>query len=674
MKKLLSLVAAGAVALAALSFAACGTDKKGENKILDYSDIYRHTAVKSDEISGKSVYKASYGYNGVREQGYNCFYYCAGKDGELNDMRLDGGVWKGSAAEINGGVMKSAPTEKAVRVFVSPVSGEAEISGNPYLVSGAQAAVSVYCGTDKIGEWTVDDATGIWHEDTVYLTEGQRVYFVVSGGAEVCWNPSVDFTGRAEGSLHHAADGYYGDVHPFYDEAGGKLYMYYLSTGNQKGDRTETFGSLLTTSTDFVNYADEKLALDKTNPPEQELYFALGVYKDKDGIYRSSYGKGNYAGASKSADLINWSNGAEMYIDPSDGMLKYKYRAYFDEGVYSGRDPDVYYDADSDRIYCIVMNYYSDRTDKGEKGLALYTATSDGVFSTKAVKLLDFTGRGDPECPQLKKIGDRWYMFYSVYGTGTAGGVGRLSYRVGGAGVSPENVDWQNTPERSLDGGDLHAAQICEVGGRYYMYGWIGSAPDANVWGGYLNIAREVYVKQDGTLGTRCDEYLTNLLNKGRVAELNADNTALAGMSADGGKFTALSDNAAAVAEGTFGRSLIFARLDISSSDNASVALTSGGKTYYAGVTVRDGKKYLFVNDSLNASPREVEIESGKTSFDLKIIADGAFIEAFADDEYSVTAHTTLSAGYKVSLAAGAGASFSDVEICRLADGSDIFD
>ena len=82
----------------------------------------------------------------------------------------------------------------------------------------------------------------------------------------------------------------------------------------------------------------------------------------------------------------------------------------------------------------------------------------------------------------------------------------------------------------------------------------------------------------------------------------------------------------------------------------------------------------MFVNDSLNESVREVEIESGKTSFDLKIIADGAFIEAFADDEYSVTAHTALSGNYKIALSAGKGASFTAAEICRLADCGNIFD
>lgn len=676
MKKILAAAVAGAVALAALPIVSCngGGGNKGDDKILEYSRIYRHDAEKSAEITGKNVYKASYGYTRSRVQGYNGFYYKCEENGAVNEMSLSGGEWKSGSAWIKDGVMKSTQAVKAVRTFLVPLSGNAKISGNPKLLSGKSATVAVYVGNEKIGEWQVTDGTGIWHENTTFITEGQEIKFSVSGDAEVYWNPFVDFTGRGEGSLHHAADGFYGDVHPFYDEKSGKLYMYYLSTGNQAGDKTETFGSLLTTSADFINYEDTNLTVDKVNPPEQELYFALGVYKDKNGVYRSSYGKGNYAGASKSTDLLTWSNGAEMYEDPADGLLKYKYRAYFDIGVYSGRDPDIFYDKDSDKLYCVVMNYYTDRTDKGEKGLALYTASSDGVYSTKAAKLLDFTGRGDPECPQLKKIGNRWYLFYSVYGTGTGGGVGRFNYRVGGEGESPENVDWNSLKEYSLDGGDLHAAQICEVGGRYYMYGWIGSVANANVWGGYLNIAREVYVREDGTLGTRCDEYLTNLLNKGRVSDFAENSTTLSGMTADGGTFTATSDGALAQADGDYGRSILFAHVDLQSANHAAFKLTAGNVTYYAGIVNRGGKNYLFVNDSLNSSVREVEIESGKTSFDLKIIADGAFIEAFADDEYSVTAHTALSGNYKIALSAGKGATFSGAEICRLADCGNIFD
>ena len=39
------------------------------------------------------------------------------------------------------------------------------------------------------------------------------------------------------------------------------------------------------------------------------------------------------------------------------------------------------------------MNYYSPAEANGEKGLALYRAGEDGKFSTKAVRLVDLTGR-----------------------------------------------------------------------------------------------------------------------------------------------------------------------------------------------------------------------------------------------------------------------------------------
>ena len=70
--------------------------------------------------------------------------------------------------------------------------------------------------------------------------------------------------------------------------------MYYLSTGLQQGTKYPQFQSLATVSEDFIHYKDQPIKIDESNPVEQELYFALGVYQDKDGKYRSCYGgKGN---------------------------------------------------------------------------------------------------------------------------------------------------------------------------------------------------------------------------------------------------------------------------------------------------------------------------------------------------------------------------------------------
>jgi hypothetical protein len=335
-------------------------------------------------------------------------------------------------------------------------------------------------------------------------------------------NPAVDYTGQPEKILHQTADGHFGDVHPFYDEKNHRMYMFYLSTGNQKEEpKSEIYSSLLSVSDNLIDYKPQNIARNQTNPPLINTYCILGVIKDNNGNYRSSFGYGGFAGTSLSNDLLTWQNGTgERYI-ADDGSLNHKWKINFDSDVSSGRDPDLFYDADSGICYCVVINYYTADAHEGSKGLALYTAAEDGKFSSKAVKLLDFTGRGDPECPQLKKIGDQWYLFYSVYGSGTAGGVGRLSYRIGETGTAPQNVDWNAKTEYILDGGDLHAAQLCEAGNKYYMYGWIGYEPHANVWGGYLNLPREVYRKSDGLLKTRLDPYFNKLLNKGLITVFN---------------------------------------------------------------------------------------------------------------------------------------------------------
>ena len=130
---------------------------------------------------------------------------------------------------------------------------------------------------------------------------------------------------------------------------------------------------------------------------------------------------------------------------------------------------------------------------KGEKWINMYVGNKKGEFSTVATKMVNFTGRGDAECPQIKKIGNRWYLLSSPSGTGTMGNVGRMCYRVGPEKTLPQNVDWNNLEERYINGQDLHAAQLVQVGDKYYVYGWLNYKYNTSVWGGYLNTPVEVY-------------------------------------------------------------------------------------------------------------------------------------------------------------------------------------
>lgn len=677
MKRTVSKILACAAAVTCLACTACNPADSGKDKesdLMKYSEIYAHKDEKSPALTGKALYKASYGYTLSKEQGYNNFYYRYNDGGE-KDMTLSGDIWTGGGAKMDGGVMKATADTGAVRVFRCPAAGSARVYGNPKLVSGAGATVGIYDNDTKIAEWTVDTAEGIWHDQTLALTAGHELKFIVKGDAEIYWNPTVDYTLAEEVLLHHTADGDYGDVHPYYDRDSGKLYMFYLSTGRNQLEYVPQFTSLATVSSDFVHYEPVKIGVSSTNPPEQSEYFVLGVIKDKHGIYRSSYGKYNYAGCDMSRDLLTWEGCAKPYVDESDGLMKYTYRAYFtSHGAVWGRDPDLFYNPEDDKIYCVVMNYYTDKGDKGEKWLTLYTADGDGKFTDSSARLLDFTGKGDPECPQLKKIGDRWYLFYSQYGTGVAGNVGLLNYRMGDKGVTPDQVDWASKPEYALDGGDIHAAQLTEVGGRYYMYGWMAGAIEANYWGGPINLAREVYVRSDGTLATRCDEYFTKLLNKGLAASFDKDSCDTDGASFDNGDIAFEKDGGTVTLNREQGRSLLFAHIECGADGDAVFRFEAGGGVYTAGVVSRGGKRYLEIKNVANGVNRVVEMDNTLTSFDLKIIADGKFLEAFVNDEYSVTAHTFLKGDYKISLSAANGTKVSGARVCKLSDYNNIFD
>lgn len=635
---------------------------KGENNMNTYDIIYQNTKTKKESLVGKTIYKAEYGYVDNNIQGYNNFYYQIWENNSYANLIYKDGKWIAKETYFQDGVAKTTINNNITITFVSPENGEVTISGNPKIINGTKGILEIYINDTLLKKYEISDEMGIYHNDKVMITKNDQIHFKLIGDVTLYYNPTIDYLNSSEKSLHHYPEGYYGDVHPFYDEKNNKMYMYYLSTGKQEKP-VETFSSLLTTSNNMIQYKDTTIKVSTTNPPEQNLYYALGVYEDAKGNYRSSFGYGNYAGATLSNDLITWSQGATPYIDDKDGLFKYTFRAYFDSDVTSGRDPDIYYDKDTKKYYCVVMNYYTNQTDKGEKGLALYIANQDGKYSTKAYKLLNCTGRGDPECPQLKKIGTRWYLFYSIYGTGTSGNVGKFAYRVGDENTSPELINWNNLPEYYLDGGDLHAAQIVKVKDKVYMYGWINYEPLQNVWGGYLNLAREVYQSEDGTLRTRLDEKITSLLNRGIIYK--DDNN----VSINGNIEKDLGD---------YYRCLIFSNIKINKTLNyTGYKVTDGKNNWYIVISNVNGEKYLAITSDLNNLNPTTSIKiNDQNEFNLKIVIDNNFIEAFVNDEYGVVANTTLlNKNYKISLIGNGN--LIDIEnqkICKLADYNNIFD
>ena len=112
--------------------------------------------------------------------------------------------------------------------------------------------------------------------------------------------------------------------------------------------------------------------------------------------------------------------------------------------------------------------------------------------------ILDPGTIGEPECPQMFRLGSRWYLLASIYDRAVGAPLYWMAER-------PEGP-WSSEPAGRLDGKDLCAAQIAFDGEIPLLFGWIPlvpAVPGKQHWGGHLALPREVYATEDGRLATR---------------------------------------------------------------------------------------------------------------------------------------------------------------------------
>lgn len=310
---------------------------------------------------------------------------------------------------------------------------------------------------------------------------------------------------KDEGLLHvTGTDHAVGDVHPFYNPSEKTWYLFYLMYHNGAHEPR------LMTSDDMLTWMPRKMAF--TGGAPMQTYYVLGVIPFEDRFY-SYFGNGYTMQSSKSKDLFTWEYSRGTNI-PNSQVL------------YPGgaRDPYVFYDADSKVYRCISTAY---RTHDG-MGIGRGMDVSIALSGTKTrdltswqwnqqdlIRFLDGK-KGEPECTQAFKIGDRWYITAAMLNRTNT--VGKLSYWTGDAGKGITEVSWQEKAERGLDGENLCAPQLAEKDGRMYMWGWIPSKAFGGSWGGHISLGREVYALSDGTLAVRLAEAIAQQI-RGRLLE-----------------------------------------------------------------------------------------------------------------------------------------------------------
>ena len=201
-----------------------------------------------------------------------------------------------------------------------------------------------------------------------------------------------------------------------------------------------------------------------------------------------------------STDLINWEkSGNNPLIGPDDRWFE----------TVDWRDPFVFRD---EQAGCFKM-LISARLKSGPQFRTgcIAVARSDDLESWEVgPPLASSMLTHCPECPEIFKLGDWWYLVQSRYSERM-----QTVYRVAPAADGP----WESRRLDSLDGRRFYAAKSASDGNRRVSFAWIPfrkhHGPKRSwVWGGELGSPRELISLPDGTLTCRlvpevADSYAT---------------------------------------------------------------------------------------------------------------------------------------------------------------------
>ncbi|MBL8892880.1 MAG: hypothetical protein JNL67_23080 [Planctomycetaceae bacterium] len=309
------------------------------------------------------------------------------------------------------------------------------------------------------------------------------------------WAPGAAAQDRSGYAVHfRPVDHAVGDVHPFFFD--GVCYLFYLRPGG--------FHSALVTSHDLLQWESAKLTVDVAHPANSKVpYFVLGVIRDAQAPgnrFRSYYGHKNAMYSSESEDLLHWRASDDSFRVP-EGEELFRRR----------RDPFVFWNEDEQKFWCVMTTQLHDRP-QDRAGAISYATSSNLQDWTNEGLLLDTGSMGEPECPQMFKIGEYWYLLFSEYHQAVGGPTYLRSRQSRGP--------WELADADVLDGKDLCAAQVAHDGNSWVLMGWIPDTPARpgnQAWGGHLALPREIFSRDHGRLGSRIHSSIREKIRGSRL-------------------------------------------------------------------------------------------------------------------------------------------------------------
>lgn len=295
---------------------------------------------------------------------------------------------------------------------------------------------------------------------------------------------SVEYT------IYPAPDGgFVGDTMPFVTE--GRLELYYLYDTTQNG---QGYHPIYKYSTDnFYDYKDHGKMLNYGLMSDPDPAIGTGsVLFGQDGQYHLFYTGHNDVSRSsgKGRECV-----MHAVSSDSENWTKIPEDTFYSEENYSGddfRDPFVFWNEEENCYWLLIA-----AREKTHGGVVAKYTSDDLKTWTICEPLFAPHDQYMLECPDLFKLGDKYYLIYSwdcvTY------------YAMADSMNGPFTIPKDNV----LDGKNFafYAAKTGELNGTRYLCGWIGRptlTSDTGMydWAGNM-LNHQITQREDGTLGVR---------------------------------------------------------------------------------------------------------------------------------------------------------------------------
>lgn len=617
---------------------ACKNNEKTENEdpLKAYELIYNGTSKELAPIikNEEEFNRASYCYRFNNMQGYNGWNLIK----QVNNARelLTHSVhdWTSSNGTklTDEGIIYTNPGEYIGFEYVIPSSGNYTFAGTliqnesdkniPCSLIVTKNGTQIYPMSEVITT-TTEDERGRYIQNTFTFNADDIITFLVTGD-NVYFNPSIRKGNNMEDTMYnsHTDWTYYGDIHAYYHN--DTLHLYHLWNHDWSNNG-------------WVWY----------------MQTTQDMYRYKTGDYDESFLKDHYMAYGKTSDVVDYS----IYT--------------------SARDCTTFFDSDVKRYRSIGLGYKPSTNGEIDCDLFLRTSNDEIGFEwfDHAIPLRSFpkTKDGEPECSQLIKLGNRWYLTTGISGQ-SIHGVGTLSYWIGDEGKTIDEVDWQSKETHKLDGEDLAVPQIEKVRDKYYLFGWMPQLYNGGNWGGYKNLAREVYVKEDGTLGTRFDPMATKLMNKGKLFDVTKDNTTSGVSTVEKNNITIPDYDRVKINE-TVGQAFVKYTVEMGTATQFDYVMNDGYNDWRCSIIEENGKAYLKIHIQDGFVSSQVYLSEVKETYDVKLVTHGTIIEFAVNDTIVLSGRTGMSGmNYTPSFISNGSANIKNLSINRLAQLYDVYD